>query len=136
MTSAWSRFVSATIVHDAGLAAPTVIGPWSRYAPGNPVSSLVCFELFVRPALARLAGRAETRLARPVPLGADYEHHGDRPTYHPAQLQRAPDAEAVEPLPWQGSADLRTLIEADCLAHFPAGDRKYTAGEVIEVLEL
>ena len=32
--------------------------------PGNPVSSLVCFELFVRPALARLAGREIRRLSK------------------------------------------------------------------------
>src|SRR5207302_4101117 len=55
--------------------------------PGNPVSSLVCFELFVRPALRRLAGHAEPGpfLVRAA-LADDFAYRTDRPTYHPAVL--------------------------------------------------
>jgi molybdopterin molybdotransferase len=99
--------------------------------PGNPVSSLVCFELFVRPAIATLRGQPSEGLSRSsAPLANDFEHRGERPTYHPARLVNG----AVQPLPWQGSGDLRTLAEATVLAHFPAGDRSYRAGETVEVL--
>ncbi len=56
--------------------------------PGNPVSSLVCFELFVRPALRRLGGHADPLLP-PVraALAEDFRHRSDRPTYHPAVLE-------------------------------------------------
>jgi molybdopterin molybdotransferase len=102
--------------------------------PGNPVSSLVCFELFVRPAMARLAGvnadRLPTQLAR---LTNDHRHRGDRPTYFPARLSAIDGQSQVELLAWKGSADLRTLSSADCLAFFPKGERVYQAGDEIDV---
>ena len=86
--------------------------------PGNPVSSLVCFELFVRPAIAALAGRgfvgavtchghARARLQlqrRPRLLPA-----GRNKSAAFAAIKSAADATAlptVEILPWHGSADL------------------------------
>jgi molybdopterin molybdotransferase len=113
--------------------------------PGNPVSSFVCFELFVKPALARLAGRedqVEQRRLR-AQLTADFAHRGDRPTYQPAILasrerKRPEDGTrtTVTPLPWAGSADLRGLVDANALIAFPAGDRSYSAGEDVQVLVL
>jgi molybdopterin molybdotransferase len=105
--------------------------------PGNPVSCLVCFELFVRPALGALGGdpnrglrRATYRLAKP------FEHRGDRPTYYPARLRDQGGEVRVEPLAWQGSADLRALAQADALALFAAGSRHYDAGDLVTVLLL
>lgn len=105
--------------------------------PGNPVSCLVCFELFVRPALGALGGnpnrglrRATYRLANP------FEHRGDRPTYYPARLRDEGGEVRVEPLAWQGSADLRTLAQADALAMFAAGSRHYDAGEPVTAMLL
>jgi len=105
--------------------------------PGNPVSSLVCFELFVRPAIARLAGRNADQLAtRMARLTAAHPHRGDRPTYFPARLLPAEDQPRVELLAWKGSADLRTLSSADCLVYFPKGERTYQAGDEIAVAVL
>jgi molybdopterin molybdotransferase len=102
--------------------------------PGNPVSSLVCFELFVRPALARILGRADARPARPrATLSARHVARGDRPAFLPARLSGAWPARKVQVLRWHGSADLRTLADADCLAHIPAGDRTYEPGDSVEV---
>lgn len=99
--------------------------------PGNPVSSFVCFQLFVRPALALLAGRSESSLPQvQARLTTEYTHRGDRPTYYPAVMHPG-DPATVEPLPWQGSADLAGLVRADALVHFPAGDRKFAAGELV-----
>jgi molybdopterin molybdotransferase len=108
--------------------------------PGNPVSGLVGFLLFVGPALHQLAGRSES-LPEPVEarLGATFTHRGDRPTYHPARwLERPGHASpgVVKPLPWAGSADLLAVAQADGFAVFPAGDRSFHAGEIVRFLSL
>jgi molybdopterin molybdotransferase len=121
--------------------------------PGNPVSSLVCFELFVRPTLAKISGAASVGLLPlAARLDADFLHRGDRPTYFPGRLhvggclQPGPagasvaagslPAPLVSPLAWRGSGDLRTLTDASVLIHFPAGERAYAAGDLVEVLLL
>ena len=105
--------------------------------PGNPLSSFVCFELFVRPALARLAGRAGGGLEEvTAELACEQKHRGDRPTYQPAYLENVEGGLRVKPLKWQGSGDLRILAEANALACLPGGDREFRAGEVIRVLRL
>ncbi|MGD9722962.1 MAG: gephyrin-like molybdotransferase Glp [Pirellulales bacterium] len=105
--------------------------------PGNPVSSLVCFELFVRPAIARLAGRGAASLGETsATLTADFLNRSDRATYFPARLAVAEQGTTVEPLRWQGSGDLRTLVEANALACFPPGPLQFRAGDCIRVLRL
>lgn len=101
--------------------------------PGNPVSSFVCFELFVRPALKQLAGHTTSGPTRmSLPLAAPLHTSNDRPTYHPGRL----DGPRVRPLPWFGSADLRALLAADALLALPAGDVTLTTGDVAEVIVL
>jgi molybdopterin molybdotransferase len=99
--------------------------------PGNPVSGVVSFLLFVRPALEALAGWStkRTQLASFF-LGRSFEHRGDRPTYHPARFEEG----RIIPLDWGGSADLRTVALADGFAAFPAGDRTFDVGEEVPFL--
>jgi molybdopterin molybdotransferase len=105
--------------------------------PGNPVSSLVCFELFVRPAIGQLGGCGDNALVElTAELTSPFAHRSDRPTYHPARLASVDGRTAIEPLRWRGSGDLRTLVEANALACFPAGKREFRAGEEIRVLRL
>jgi molybdopterin molybdotransferase len=105
--------------------------------PGNPVSSFVCFELFVRPAIGRLAARTGAGLPLiSVPLAIDFLQRSERPTYHPARLATVEGRTTLEPLRWQGSGDLRTLIEANALAYFPPGHRAFRAGEIVQALRL
>jgi molybdopterin molybdotransferase len=104
--------------------------------PGNPVSSLVGFELFVRPAIAKLAGRSHAADETTAILASEFAHRGDRPTYHPAELRFEAGQAVVEPLKWKGSGDLRTLAGANALACFPSGDERHAAGETIRVLRL
>jgi molybdopterin molybdotransferase len=105
--------------------------------PGNPVSGLVCFELFVRPAIAALAGQPQRpRASVPGKLTSAYRQRGDRPTYYPVRLERQGDQTLVRLLDWLGSADLRTLACADGLAVFPAGRTDYEADETVTVLLL
>jgi molybdopterin molybdotransferase len=119
-------------VHTGASADTLVFG-----LPGNPVSSLVCFELFVRPAIGRLAARDDAPLVEvTAELAIDHVHRGARPTYHPARLTITSRQAHVEPLRWQGSGDLRTLVEANALACFPGGDRTFRRGETIRTLRL
>jgi molybdopterin molybdotransferase len=106
--------------------------------PGNPVSSLVCFHLFVKPAMSRLAGRQQESLHATVPakLTRQFDHRGDRPTYHPGKLVDSPEGALVEPTAWHGSADLRGFAGANVLVIFPAGERRYQPGDAVEVLPL
>jgi molybdopterin molybdotransferase len=103
--------------------------------PGNPVSSLVGFELFVRPALRRLRGHAD---AGPKMINAilveDYAYTTDRPTYHPASLKITANGNRVHIVPWFGSPDLRGLVAANALVVLPPGDLVHRAGSVYPVL--
>jgi molybdopterin molybdotransferase len=105
--------------------------------PGNPVSALVCFELFVRPAIRKVGGHDD---AGPTmvhaALAEDFAYKSDRPTYHPAVLQAGEAGWQVRPVPWFGSADLRGLLEANAFVVFPAGDRHHLAGQRFPVLRV
>jgi len=103
--------------------------------PGNPVSSLVCFQLFVLLALQALLGDRPSGLPRvAATLAAAHFQRGNRPTFWPAAWTGDGASRSIQPLAWQGSGDLRTLANADGLAFFPSGDRTYEVGEQVEML--
>jgi molybdopterin molybdotransferase len=109
--------------------------------PGNPVSGLVGFLLFVKPALHLLAARpGPMPQYRDASLARTFIHRGAVPTYHPARWVEpaAPQQRlgAADPLDWAGSADLLTVAQADGFAVFPAGDRVFEAGEIVRFLPL
>ena len=89
--------------------------------PGNPVSSLVGFELFVKAAVRCLFGN--TNILTPnsaAKLTEPHEARGDRPTYWPGCWVRSDEStRLVKPLRWMGSSDLRALGFADVLIFFP-----------------
>jgi molybdopterin molybdotransferase len=103
--------------------------------PGNPVSSFVCFELFVRPALRRLAGHTDVGPpTETAPLATDFVYRTDRPTYYPAVVRTRPEGRQVRPLPWSGAADLRALSGANALLVLPAGDLRYAPGDRVTLI--
>jgi molybdopterin molybdotransferase len=103
--------------------------------PGNPVSALVCLELFVRPALRRLMGHADPGPRQvQATLAEDYVYRTDRPTYHPARLDVGDRGWRVRPVPWFGSPDLRAVTQSNALLLFPAGDHEHRAGQTFTVL--
>ena len=85
--------------------------------PGNPVSALVCAEIFLVPMLGKLLGAAEER--RPLPeavLGAALPANGPREHYMRARSEwREDGARVVTPLPSQDSSLVAALARADCL---------------------
>jgi molybdopterin molybdotransferase len=101
--------------------------------PGNPVSALVSFRLFVLPALQAFAGAkfAPPATERGV-LTDPFQHRGGRPTYFPCRRSGSD----IEPLDWKGSADLATLTRANCFAAMPAGDYTLDRGAEVDVLAI
>jgi molybdopterin molybdotransferase len=101
--------------------------------PGNTVSALVTFELFVRPALLRMQGR--TSVARPRARARLLE-----PIEKPAQLRffarGVHDAAAgtVRLTGPQGSGILRSMSLANCLIDVPVGITRVDAGDTVEVI--
>lgn len=105
--------------------------------PGNPVSSFVCFELFIRPAIAKWMGRSgwaprQTKL----PLAADFQTDNERPTYWPARIEWDSEGPRVKALPWFGSADLRALHTANALFVIPSGNHRFDAKTRVPVILL
>ena len=116
----------------AGSAPTLVFG-----LPGNPASSLVCFELFTRPAIAILAGepRESWHLRRGrARLAAAAKAAADRPVYLPCRLTAADGGLVATPLPWSGSSDLLGLAGASGLLALPAGGRRYDPGDEVEIV--
>ena len=102
--------------------------------PGNPVSSMVCFELFVRTAIRRLVG-----IEPPEPsavrarLTKEHVARGDRPSHFPARLDWADSRLVVTPVTWHGSADLQSTVQANATILFPPGERTYRPDEIVDV---
>ena len=97
--------------------------------PGNPVSSMVCFELFVRTAIRQFMGSPSPQS---VPLQArlksEFQMRGNRPTYQPAKVEWESGEAVVTPLKTLGSADLRSTVTANAVALFPGGNQLFKAG--------
>ncbi len=116
-------------------------GPLVFGLPGNPVSGLVNFLVLIEPALNAMVGRdpsADTRRTWTGRLAGSFTHRGPRPTYYPARWRVDPHSSdatgRVVLLDWAGSADLRTVAQADGFAIFPEGERIYSEGQEIAFL--
>jgi molybdopterin molybdotransferase len=102
--------------------------------PGNPVSSLVGFQLFVT-YVARLMAGGPNDIDRPLvaELVADHQTRGNRPTYWPgAWVVDQTSARKVQPLNWSGSSDLLALGRADGLIYFAADQHDHSAGDAVK----
>jgi molybdopterin molybdotransferase len=106
--------------------------------PGNPVSALVSFELFVRPAIRRMRG--ETELHRPTVTAAAAEGWSSpagKRQFVRAVLLRAGDGWAVRPVAGgHGSHLVAQLAEATCLAVVPEEVTDVKPGDAVRCLVL
>lgn len=103
--------------------------------PGNPVSTEVCFRLFVAPLLRALAGQtgvaprfSEARLAEAVQGGSKVTR------FLPAEVSGDWQGVYVRVVPWQGSGDLAANARAHGFVVLPAGVTEFAAGETVRVL--
>ena len=107
--------------------------------PGNPVSALVCFELFVRPALEKISGKSQflqDRDQQMARLKNSVQGSRDRPVYHPCQLELAENGLIAKTLPWGGSADLLALSLANGQLVVPKECGGFVRGEMVQVIPL
>ena len=134
---------------------PAVFG-WCRGKPvfglpGNPVSTMVTFELFVAPAIGALSGRMpgplplfQAKLAHPINEKAPLTH------FIPARVSwrtvtseanagdnsasEIPSTPIVEAVPWEGSGDIGAVVRANCFLVVYASRLHLERGEWVDVL--
>jgi molybdopterin molybdotransferase len=103
--------------------------------PGNPVSTMVTFDLFARPILDALAGLAPQKLmflhAR---LGSEIKTKTGLTRFRPARLSGEFDHAMVEILPWQGSGDIASTSQGNCYIVIPPDRERIEAGEWVAVV--
>jgi molybdopterin molybdotransferase len=103
--------------------------------PGNPVSTMVTFELFVVPAVDLLSG-AEAR-GLPIVEARLGEAMNEKPGlthFLPARMEGQGAEREVKMLKWQGSGDVPALGRANCFVVVPAEKEKLDVGERVEVI--
>ncbi|MBO6853930.1 MAG: molybdopterin molybdotransferase MoeA [Marivivens sp.] len=115
------------------LMAGTLNGAMMVGLPGNPVSSLVCGHVFLRPVIRAMQGLPRAALARQIaPLGRDIAANGPREHYMRARLV---DGQVI-PFDRQDSALLTVLATADCLLVRPPHDPQQVAGTHVSIIRL
>jgi molybdopterin molybdotransferase len=105
--------------------------------PGNPVSAMVAFEMFGRPAIRTMLGRAQ--LARPVVegilTGHIYNSDGRR-VYARVEVERRDRVYYASPAGPQGSNILTSMSRANGLAICPADVTSQAAGDKVKIIML
>ena len=103
--------------------------------PGNPVSTMVTFQLFARAVLDALAG------AQPQPLPfaqavlkSEIETKTGLTRFLPTALSGTTEQPEVEVIRWQGSGDLMAAARANCYIVVPPDRERFAAGETITIL--
>ena len=105
--------------------------------PGFPVSSLVTFEVFVRPALRKMQGLAQLqRPTLPVRLGYDAKPAPDRTEYQRVTLHREGGDLVAETTGSQSSSRLMSLAGAHALVKVPSGGEGIRAGTIVDAMVL
>lgn len=111
--------------------------PWIGL-PGNPVSAMVTFELFVRPAIRRMLGHqqpfrraTQVRVAEPISLKPTLQH------FLRVVLDTAPDGiDTARLTGGQGSGLLTSVMRADALLIVPEGQHETPSGTMLPALRL
>ncbi|MBA3318548.1 MAG: molybdopterin molybdotransferase MoeA [Gemmatimonadales bacterium] len=121
--------------------APVAFGllggmPWVGL-PGNPVSTMVTFELFVRPAIRKMAGHSlpfrrtvAARIAEPIRLKPRLQH------FLRAAITDGPDGREARLTGPQGSGILTSMLLANALVIVPEGQFETPAGATVRALLL
>jgi molybdopterin molybdotransferase len=103
--------------------------------PGNPVSTMVTFELFARPMLEALAGMSPRKLQFTyAKVKSEIRVKTGLKRFLPAILSGEFDASQVELVPWQGSGDIAATARANCYIVIPSDRDRIPAGELVAIL--
>src|ERR1700691_5469570 len=125
---------------------PVVFG-WCRGKPvfglpGNPVSTMVTFELFVVPAIEKLLGSVprplpvfKAKLAHPVNEKGGVAHFVPARVSWPASRPNGPSAAPmVEAVLWEGSGDIGAVVRGNCFLVVNPPRLQIEAGEWVDIL--
>ena len=133
------RWMQVAIKPAKPLAFGVVAGVPVLGLPGNPVSSMVSFELFARPAIRRRAGHPDARLLRPSLAGRadeDLPRRPDGKVQFVRVVARVADGELhVRSAGGQGSHQLSAMARANALVVLPDGPG-VSAGDRVDLLLL
>jgi molybdopterin molybdotransferase len=103
--------------------------------PGNPVSTMVTFELFARPLLEALAGMTPRKLIfLHAKLKSEIKTKPGLKRFLPAILSGEFEQAEVELVRWQGSGDIAATAAANCYIVIPPDRERITAGEWVPLL--
>ncbi len=103
--------------------------------PGNPVSTMVTFELFARPVLEALAGMTPRKLIfLHAKLKSEIKTKPGLKRFLPAILSGEFEQAEVELVRWQGSGDIAATASANCYIVIPPDREKIGAGEWVPLL--
>lgn len=110
----------------------------SRYffgLPGNPVSTMVTFDLFARPVLESLAGMSPRKLLFVYGrLKSDIQVKGGLRRFLPAILTGEFENSAVQLMKWQGSGDVAATARANCYVVVLTDREHLAAGEFVPIM--
>lgn len=130
------RFVNVAMQPGSPQAAGTVDGVPFIGLPGNPVSALVSFAVFVRPLLRRLRGLAPEPAACPVELAAPVVPHPVKTRYVAARWVADGARSKAAPHPRQGSHLMTLLAESDLLLEIAPGEQPHATGSLVPARRL
>jgi molybdopterin molybdotransferase len=103
--------------------------------PGNPVSAMVTFDLFVRPLISALSGGTLRPLVfLQANLKTEFRIKPGLTRFLPAALSGEFERAEVAPIPWQGSGDMAAAARANCYLVVPPDRERIAPGEKVSVL--
>ncbi len=103
--------------------------------PGNPVSSFVTFEIFVKPFLLKTMGKDPLRQVEKAIMGWDMKKSSDRIQYIPIQLKSSDEKQIAEKVRFNGSGDLFAVSRANGMVIIPIDSMPKT-GTVVDVIRI
>lgn len=102
--------------------------------PGNPISSMVAFEQFVRPSLMKMAGKTSLyRQTFKATLTKDIKIKPGRMNFVRAELKLTEDGLTATPLEGQGSGMIMTMVRANSFVVVPQDSTGFKQGETVRV---
>jgi molybdopterin molybdotransferase len=119
----------------AGALASENTGTYFFGLPGNPVSTMVTFELFARPILEALAGMSPRKLQFTyAKLKSEIRVKPGLKRFLAAILSGEFEASQVDLVPWQGSGDIAATARANCYIVIPPDREFITSGEFVPIM--
>ncbi len=128
-------FTSVQIQPGRPIVFGRIAGKYFFGLPGNPVSTMVTFELFARPMIEALSGTAPARLVfLYAKLKSDIKTRTGLKRFLPALLSGEFERAEVELVGWHGSGDFAATARSNCYVVIPPDRDRIPAGEWVPIL--